>query len=360
MYWLTGNYLIGWIPKMSLPTPLVTTGLITDTVPGALRQPGTQILYGTKIPFDAFQGFKVDAGLFCSEDRTWSIDGSGFVLLNQTTNQSYASDDLGNPILTRPVYNVVAEVEGAVVDSLPGLARGGINITADSQMWGFETNTRCHVGSGPLRGDLLMGFRFMRLEENLTIQDRLAPLRDNTLTFLGQFVNGPNSLMDMDHFGTQNEFYGGQVGGTIIYEDSWYFLRIMGKVGFGAIKQTANIEGSSTLVTPTGNTNAVGGILALSSNIGNHSRTVFGILPEWGVSGGFYVTQNIRISAGYSLLMWSRAVRPGDLIDRGVNPGLIPTSASYGLINGPDRPALRWNDSTFWMQSATAGLEFTF
>ncbi|MFO0841964.1 MAG: BBP7 family outer membrane beta-barrel protein [Gemmataceae bacterium] len=192
-----------------------------------------------------------------------------------------------------------------------------MSVNADSRLWGVEGNLRCHVGNERLRGEVFVGGRYLRLEENLVINDTLLPIRLDTFTFQGaaNFVNPPDFVQDQDQFRTKNMFYGGQVGGVLIWEDWWYFLRLSGKVGFGLTEQRVQIAGTSTLVTPAGRTTVEGGILALPTNIGSYSRSVFGIVPEWGITGGVYVTDWMRVSVGYSILLWNRVVRPGDAID---------------------------------------------
>lgn len=238
---------------------------------------------------------------------------------------------------------------------------GSVAITAQSEMWGFEANLAYHCGNDRLRADALIGFRYLQLSESLQITDpQITPLRPNTLTFLGAFVNAPNAIADTDQFLTRNQFYGGQIGGTVRWEDWWYFVRLTGKVGFGCTQQQVTIDGSSTLITPAGNTTVPGGILAQPTNIGTYRQNVFGIVPEWGVTAGVFVTDWLRITGGYSFLFWNRVIRPGDAIDRSINPGQVPTASGFGVVVGPPRPQFSFNDSSFWVQFAQAGIELVY
>lgn len=358
--WASAGYLWGWIPKVVLPTPLVTTGSTNDDSPGALREPNTSPLFGDRIDFPSLHGFQAEAGIFCDDERAYSIDGRGFILFQSATSFTASSNAAGVPVITRPIYDAASQQEAAVIDALPGVAAGGVQVNANSEIWGYEFNARCHVGNDRLRGELLVGFRYLELQEDLRINDQLSPLATNTLRFLGTAVNPPNSLLDFDEFRTRNQFYGGQIGGVVACEDWWYFLRLSGKVGFGGTEQRVAIDGSSTLVTPAGNTVAEGGILAQSTNIGIRKRTVFGIVPEWGVTGGVFVTDWLRLSGGYSVLFWSQVVRSGDVIDRNVNPGLVPTATGFGIVTGPPVPAFRWNDGSFWVQAVQANVELVY
>src|SRR5207302_1975075 len=130
---------------------------------------------------------------------------------------------------------------------------------------------------------VLAGFRFLRLRESLSIEDRLRPLQLNRLPFEGVGLDLTDSLADQDSFRTTNNFYGGQVGGSLRWEGEWFSVCGYAKVALGATDQTADIAGSTTLITPGGTQTASGGILALPSNIGQHHRTAFGVVPEAGL-----------------------------------------------------------------------------
>ena len=60
--------------------------------------------------------------------------------------------------------------------------------------------------------------------------------------------------------------------------------------------------------------------------------------------------------AGYDFLFWSSVVRPGNVIDTGINPNQIPP----GVLAGPSRPAPRLDGADFWAQGFNLGAVFTF
>ena len=103
--------------------------------------------------------------------------------------------------------------ERAFVDSLPGTATGGVTITVRSQLEGGEGDIGYHYRlSDQLRLDGLFGFRYLRLSEDLTIQDRLTALRGGSIRFQGTPLNAGDMLTDSDNFQTTNQFYGLLVG----------------------------------------------------------------------------------------------------------------------------------------------------
>ena len=73
---------------------------------------------------------------------------------------------------------------------------------------------------------------------------------------------------------------------------------------------------------------AVGDIYTVdlgTETITNLTNDAFAVLPEVGLNVGVYVTEKVRVFAGYSFLYWSDVVRPGDQVSRAINPGRIPT-----------------------------------
>jgi hypothetical protein len=126
------------------------------------------------------------------------------------------------------------------------------------------------------------------------------------------------------------------------------------KVALGPTQQMVNIQGS-TLVN--GTTRLEGGLLALSSNIGHYSRDVFTVVPEVGLNLGYQLTDHLRLFVGYNFLYWSSVVRPGNTVQRAINPNLLPGSTVMG---GPDRPAFAFRGSDFWAQGVSFGLEFRY
>jgi hypothetical protein len=53
-------------------------------------------------------------------------------------------------------------------------------------------------------------------------------------------------------------------------------------------------------------------------------------------------------------------VRPGDQIDRVVNPTQLPLSAAASQLIGPARPVPVLRDTDFWAQGINFGVEFRY
>jgi Putative beta barrel porin-7 (BBP7) len=113
-----------------------------------------------------------------------------------------------------------------------------------------------------------------------------------------------------------------------------------------------------TIQTPPGGPaeTGVGGLLTQSSNIGDYERNELSVLPQLGVTGGYMVTDRLKLTGGYSFVYWSRVVRPGDQIDLEVNLELLPFGPGGDGI--PSRPQFVFRDTDFWAHGINAGIEY--
>ena len=335
-----------------------------DPHPGALGQPGTTILFGDDdYRFGTRHGVRVQGGVYLDSEQTFSVDAAGFYIFPDNIQSRFASDDTGSPLIARPVLNAFVGQLRSFLTSTPGLFAGSTTVDARSELWGFETNARYEFELAPsIRANVLGGVRFVRLNERLGITDQLTPIVPGAFTFLGpaNFVNPPNTIRDQDLFETANNFYGVNLGSQVRWQKDWLFLSAYGKVALGSTEEKLRIQGSTTLVTPTGNQTAPGGILALPSNIGNYSRSVFGVVPEAGLTLGIEPIRHVRATLGYSFLYWNNVLRPGAQIDRIVNPGQVPTDSNFGVNNAGPHPIVDLMDKSFRVHTLNVGLELYY
>jgi hypothetical protein len=118
------------------------------------------------------------------------------------------------------------------------------------------------------------------------------------------------------------------------------------------------INGSTTVTVPGfAPVTSPGGLLALSTNSGSHTRDVFAVIPEARVQLAYQVGPHLGVHAGYSFLYCSRVVRAGDQIDLVVNPALLPPPLPGAF---PQRPAFRFEGSSVWAQGIDLGMELRF
>ena len=89
---------------------------------------------------------------------------------------------------------------------------------------------------------------------------------------------------------------------------------------------------------------------------------MFGVVPEIGLTAGWRLTPSLSLVAGYTFLYMNTIARPGNQIDRTINPTGIPSFSGEppASLAGPARPAFTFNGSDFWAQGLNVGLTFSF
>jgi len=366
-FWVTAGYDASWLKPSVATTPLVTTGPLATAAsppgyaPAGLGQPGTVLLLGNRADFGLFNGVRLSAGLYLDDEDHWSLEWDGRLNIANHVRYQNVSDAGGNPLIAHPEFSIIQGVETAFADSIPGLFSGGTAIDQRSQLLGGEINCRYNfTPASHWHVDGLLGFRFLRLAESLTIRDQATPISPGVLTFEGVPLDPTDVLGDIDSFKTANHFYGLQLGTGVRWECQWLFLAASGKVAVGGTDQMVDINGTTIRYTPSGPLYAGGGIYAQPSNIGDHNRTVVGIVPEGNLTFGVKITSWLNFTAGYSFLYWNSVVRPGAQIDRVINQSMVASDVSFGPTGGPARPAFHYNDENFWVHTVTFGLDFHY
>jgi hypothetical protein len=334
----------------------VTSGSPTDLIPGALGQPNTQVLLGGSFEKEEHPGARFQAGYWLDECHTIGVEGSFFFLPQEGKTFAANSGQFPGLVIARPFVDLNTMMESVQIGTSPGLATGSVSAHQFSRLWGAEANLRCNLCCDcAYRVDLLGGFRYVDLKEGLNITENLFALP-------GGSAFGGDHIIVNDRFDTRNQFYGGQVGVVAEYRRGPWFVEGRGKVVLGANHETVDIFGFQTVTTPTGMMippDKPGGLLALSSNIGHHTRTRFAVIPEAGVNIGYQFRDHFRVFAGYNFLSWNNVVRPGDQIDRGLDVNRIPNFPPGPPITAV-RPAVPFKETEFWAQGISVGLEFRF
>jgi hypothetical protein len=363
--WISADYLLWWTKSGPLNTPLVTTGSQSDIPPGALGQPGTRVLYGDQaIGYGTLSGIRLNAGFALNN---WlDLEGGYFALQTGVNRFSAGSNAAGSPLITRPFFNNQLGVEDSLATSDPNPAvgpwAGSTSVSSHSELQGWELNlaTRTQINDR-LTAGLIGGFRAMSLNEDLIIRDHVTPLTTGILNVETTTVNPPSSITDFDSFTTRNSFYGGQIGGRLDWQNNNWFIGVLGKVALGVTQQIVSIDGATSLLTPGAPTATVpGGVLALPSNMGNHYRSAFSVVPEAGLTLGWNISPNIKATVGYTFIYWTNVARPGAQIDSNLNPAHIPSDQVFGNGMGGNRPTFSFHESDYWAQGINFGLQFKF
>jgi hypothetical protein len=346
----TVEYLLWWIKDSPAAPPLVSTGTLGD--------PGVRVLLGgTDIDTGEHHGGRFTLGVWLTQARDLGLEASGFVVPESSVQRSVSSSGQpGSQDLFIPFFDVTRPGENTTRLSEAGEFAGTAQESLTSSLDGAELNVvRQLVASPAWRLDLLGGFRYLRLNERLTFSTS-SPLLPPEL--------GDIFIIE-DAFETDNAFYGGQLG--LRGEHRWgrFFVQAAVKVGLGAMHQAVDIRGS--LVANEFNQfgepqTFPGGYFAQPTNIGEHARDVFAVLPEGRVTLGLQLTPWAALTVGYTFLYASDVVRPGEQIDRGINPTQNPsfTGAVPSPLVGPARPAFSFRGSDVWAQGLTVGVALRF
>ncbi len=316
---VTAEYLLWYVPGQSAP-PLVTTS--SPQFNGIIGQGNTRVLYGNGELATALQSGGRFWGNYWMPCSRWGIDGGIWFL--GTTSTNFTTDSSANPLIARPFVRADTGQNFSELTAFPGLATGSININNTTNVWGSEVSARRMIsGNTSSRLDGLIGFKNMNLSENLTITEQFQRV-PGTLSGIG--APGALSGTVQDAFATQNYFYGVNLGLVGEVRRGRWFANGRATVGLGQVYQYAQINGGQTINNANGTTSqTAGGLLALSNaNIGSYSETHFGVMPEVGLTLGFYITQNLRFGIGYNLLYLNNVIRPANLIDTNLDATKIP------------------------------------
>ncbi len=104
-------------------TPLVTTGSLADAVPGALGQPGTQVLFGDHaMNYGALSGVRLGGGIELVPGL--ALEGNYFLLQHGAVHFAAASNAAGSPLIARPFFNNQLGIEDSLGTSVPGVWAG--------------------------------------------------------------------------------------------------------------------------------------------------------------------------------------------------------------------------------------------
>jgi hypothetical protein len=355
--------------------PLVTTAPPPAGSPpasfGFLGQPGTTILYGGEHIGQSFhQGARFTAGLWLDDCQTCGVEARYFFLGESI--ERFHADSNAFAILTRPFFRQNApnpQESGQIVSFPSGFTfgdqtaipdvQGAIDVRTLTSVWGAEFNateclTRCGARCGGYRVDLFAGFRYLDLQDRLTIQENLLVGQNDPVVAAG------TTAVVNDKFSTHDQFYGGQIGfrGECHYDN--FFAELRGSLAIGGTAQTLVVDGSQ-FVTPPGQPTQIfqGGLLALSSNIGRHTRGAFSVVPEISLNAGYQVSPGVKFFVGYDFMLWTRVMRASEQIDRVIDVNLVPNFVPPGVFNPvfPARPAVFLRQNDFWAQGVQLGME---
>ncbi|NLS95345.1 MAG: BBP7 family outer membrane beta-barrel protein [Planctomycetaceae bacterium] len=335
----TADYLLWWTDSMNAP-PLVSTGI--------LNQAGTSILFGgSGLEADAVSGGRFTLGMWLDPCQMQGVEASYFMLGTRTA--SFGASDADYAILGRPFYNTVQEQEDVRWIVSPGLVTGAVAVTASTKFDGGELLFRQAVQRECWAEiDLLVGYRWLQLEEGLLIEENTESVPAGTTYDL------------FDEFDTRNSFHGSEVGMAIRRQIGYcWSLELLAKAALGNVSSTVAIDGQTTITTtaPPGFTVNDEGLLTQYTNIGRYERDKLAAATELGVKLRRAFGNGIDLTIGYTFLYLSDVLRPGDQIDVAVDERQLSPES---LREGVRYPQFSFRSDGFWAQGLSLGIEGRF
>jgi hypothetical protein len=367
--WVNVEALTFWAKGNPLPP------LVTESAPGTVQsQAGrldfpesTNIVFGNeRVDLNSRTGGRINLGYWLIDGEFLGVEGGYFVLQPQNTLFSDSRQFVeGVPptqtSIARPFTNfdpnLLTPIQDAALIAFPnfnllntlGQLSGSIDIKTNSRLQGANADLRRLIWidfTTQRRIDLLLGYRFFRLDDSVNINDQS--------TFVPNAGGGGPITENVffsreDIFSAQNQFHGGEIGLKYQAYHRCLSLELIGKVAFGNNHEVMYINGASNVIIGTSNTFTPSGLLTQPSNIGTYRRDVFAILPEGNVNLRYDLGQHWRVTGGYTFMYMNRVQRSGDAIDLRVNPAQpLP----------PALPAFAFHDTTFWVHGVSGGVEF--
>ena len=338
------EYLLWWTKDSPAPVPLVSDGRLGS---------GTHVLLGgNDIDLGPRNGARFTLGYWLTGDRAWGVEASSFFLSTAVERRAVSgSGASGTRDLLIPFFDPTLPGENVTHLSRAGEFAGSATERLRSGLWGVELNgVKPLAARGPYNVELLGGFRYLRLSEDYSF-DTSSP----------DIPPGPVTVFTTrDEFNAGNSFYGAQLGARGRYDIGPFTADAGLKLAVGVMHQSMEIAGSLTtnqFTIPTVVT-LPGGYFAQRTNIGSYDRNVFAVVPEASFNIGYRLTSWASIVAGYTFLYASNVVRPGEQIDRTVNPTQSPSFGGPISTNltGPARPRFKFEDSDFWAQGLNIGV----
>jgi hypothetical protein len=304
------------------------------------------VLFGAERLNDSVRGgVRTTIGTWLGDGCNFGLQGSYFFLGPDHSFRSAGSPILG--AVNRPFINANGQTAFQLV---PGTVVASASTTG---LMGADALLRCKLccegtACGGYRLDMLGGYRYFALNDQLTIRENLLPP--------APFVTG-TQIVVVDSFATRNRFNGGSIGGELVGWRGPFRAGLTARLDLGSMEREVQINGATQVTVPgTSPLLRTGGLLAQTTNIGTFRSSSFTLIPEFDFRIGCRLTNWLSVSAGYSFILLTDVARAGDQIDLRVNPNVLP-GAPMTPIN-PTHPAFALRTTNTWVQGLTLGLTF--
>ncbi|MCC9600021.1 BBP7 family outer membrane beta-barrel protein [Stieleria sp. JC731] len=313
--------------------PLVTTDQLDASF---------EVLSGAEKVFDDMTvGGRLTLGMWLDPYKDRSVVGrlwfAGEETYDFTANDSTAST------FGRPFFDVELDQQGFQVIAEPGIASGEVSVHADSQIFGGDVSIRqLWYKNHGATVDLLYGYQYMRVEENLTINSRSTSLSG---------VDAGAILSLEDAFEIQNDFHGAQIGVSSFYREGCWSVSTLAKAAFGNTRRRVDLSGNQTISIDGDTAQTPSGLLVRDSNSGVHDDNTFGWVPELDLTLGWQRFPSFDVTFGYHIIAMTHALRPS---------GVIDPELGTDLSDATNRPLAVFRKDTVYLQGLHFGLSYIY
>ncbi len=345
-FWVDVDFLLWWRDKRVFPA-LVTTQPNDGVVPGAT------VLFGGAVDESARPGGRLEFGLWLDPCQRTAVGARYLAVADASISPEYTSNDLA--FLARPFTDVSTDPDTATAFSVFNSAAqpattGRLGLRSDSEIQAGDVFFYWKVRQYACASfGLLAGYQYAEIDEDLFIE---------SLTRSGGVTAAAQSIAVTDLFDAQNEFHGGMFGLRGDYRCGRVGVELLGRFGFGNMRQSILIAGSTTTTDASGqvSTRASGLLAQALTNGGLHEQDKFSYMNEAGVKLAFYPVERLKLSLGYSLMYWSSVLRPGQEIDTFVDGRLLTAVPPANAT----RPAFEFNPTDYLVHGLSFGAELQF
>ncbi|OYP34007.1 BBP7 family outer membrane beta-barrel protein [Rhodopirellula sp. MGV] len=313
--------------------PLVTT----DQLDGNF-----QVLSGAEKVFDEMTtGGRLTLGMWLDPYKDRSVVGRLWFAGEETYD--FTTNDSLTGTFGRPFFDVEFDEQGFQVIAEPGVASGEVKVHADSQIFGGDVSIRqLWYKSQGATVDLLYGYQYMRVEENLSISSRSTSLDG---------VDAGAMISLQDSFGIQNDFHGAQIGVSSFYREGCWSFSSLAKAAFGNTRRRVDLSGNQVISIDGDTATQPNGLLVRESNAGVHDDNTFGWVPELDFTLGWQRFPSFDVTFGYHIIAMTEALRPSGVIDPQLGTDLSDTT---------NRPSVVFRKDTVYVQGLHFGLSYIY
>ncbi|WP_339729424.1 BBP7 family outer membrane beta-barrel protein [uncultured Gimesia sp.] len=263
---------------------------------------------------------------------TFGIDFNGgtfetvfFGMKSDSSSVSYEPNDLLGPTFGQTdMISIQTFLDGQLAASTGRNFNQTFSATYQTQAWGVESNYvinteslffRTYYGAGGLQIRPLVGFRYLKIGEEMNIR---GSFEDLTLTVpVSLFESTVNST-------TNNKLYVPQAGIRMEFVHPWFTISAQPKVGFGI----NNYEGSVLTDQFLDATDP--------THVTHISKRRFSPTFEFGLNARFHLSENFTFNVGYNFLWASQIARPDSIIYYNTSSANPTTGVSLQAQNSLD------------------------